>query len=638
MSSTAEDNFFSREDIYLFHEGNLYESYQMLGSHPVQEGVVFSVWAPNARRVSVVGDFNNWNPEADIMEKINSGGIWSTIIPDICQGARYKYHIIDHHGNERWKADPYAFYSEVRPKTASRVFYLDDYDWSDQQWLQERRDSNVLQKPVNIYELHPGSWKKKEDGSFYNYRELAHELAEYLQDMGYTHVELMPINEHPYDRSWGYQITGYFAVTSRYGDPDDFRYFVDHMHSQGIGVILDWVPGHFCKDDHGLRKFDGTALYEYSDPRKAEKEEWGTLTFDFKSREVHSFLISNAVFWIKEFHIDGIRVDAVASMLYLNFGKGDGETITNKYGGIENLEAIDFLKKLNKTVLERFSGVLMVAEESSEWPLVTAPPEDGGLGFNYKWNMGWMNDMLEYISKDSIYRKWDHNLITFSMFYAFSENFLLPVSHDEVVYGKRSLLNKMPGDYWQKFANYRVFLSYMMTHPGKKLLFMGGEFAQFDEWKDLEQLDWELLEYEKHSQAQQFVRELNNFYLEEELLWKYDHSPGCFSWIDADNAQQSIISFIRQQNEGQQFLIVVCNFTPEYYESFEVGVPFFCEYQEVLNSDWSRFGGSDKRNQEVKVLQEGRHGYPFAVDICIPPLAAVILRPVIKEKQSVKNK
>ena len=632
MSQKSRDAFLSEEDIYLFHEGNFFKSYRLLGAHCVEGGVVFSVWAPNASRVSVVGDFNDWNPETNIMEKINENGIWTAFVPDIQEGVNYKYHIIDKHGNEHLKADPYAFYSELRPKTASRVFDLDNYQWDDQSWMEKRSNCDVLQEPINIYELHLGSWKKKEDGSFYNYRELAPQLADYLEDMGYTHVEIMPINEHPFDRSWGYQITGYYAVTSRYGDPDDFRFFVDYLHRQGIGVILDWVPGHFCKDDHGLRRFDGTPLYEYSDPRKAEKEEWGTLTFDFNCREVHSFLISNAVFWFEEFHIDGIRVDAVASMIYLNFGKEDQQAVTNRYGGIENLEAIDFLKKLNKTVFEFFSGILMIAEESSEWPLVTAPPEDGGLGFNYKWNMGWMNDMLKYMGKEPIYRKWHHNLITFSMFYAFSENFLLPVSHDEVVYGKRSLLNKMPGDYWQKFANFRVFLSYMITHPGKKLLFMGSEFAQFDEWKDLEQLDWELLEFEKHAQARQFVKELNQFYLQEELLWKYDHSQGCFSWIDANNNQQSIISFLRQQSDGQDFLIVVCNFTPEYYETFELGVPVLCEYKEVLNSDLDRFGGSHKKNDVVRAQNKGRHGRPFSIDICVPPLAAVILRPVIDEQ------
>ncbi|MFW6268556.1 MAG: 1,4-alpha-glucan branching protein GlgB [Bacillota bacterium] len=630
MSLENRDSFFSEEDLYLFHEGNNFYSYKMMGAHPVEDGVFFSVWAPNAQQVSVVGDFNNWNGQTDLMKRVNSSGIWSLYVSGLTEGEKYKYQIVDFQGQKRLKADPYAFFAELRPKTASRVYDINKYSWSDERWLSERKEENVLEEPINIYELHPGSWRKKEDGSFYNYRELAHELADYLKEMGYTHVELMPINEHPYDRSWGYQITGYFAVTSRYGEPDDFKYFVDHLHQKGIGVILDWVPGHFCKDDHGLRRFDGTPLYEYSDSRKAEKEEWGTLTFDYSANEVQSFLISNAVFWFEEYHIDGIRVDAVASMIYLNFGKEDQNEITNKYGGTENLEAIALLKKLNKTVFEYFPGILMIAEESSEWPLVTAPPEAGGLGFNFKWNMGWMNDMLKYMETDSIYRKWNHNLITFSMFYAFAENFILPVSHDEVVYGKKSLLNKMPGDYWQKFANFRVFMGYMMTHPGKKLLFMGSEFAQFDEWKDLEQLDWELLEYEKHGQAQNYVKDLNNFYLNNELLWKQDHKQGCFNWIDANNSEQSIISFLRKSNESQDLMLVVCNFTPEYYDKFQVGVPRLTEYREVFNSDLDEYGGSGKMNSSREAVRKPFHDQPFSIEIKVPPLGMVIFKPEIK--------
>ena len=628
MSLDLRDSFFSQDDIYLFHQGNNFYSYQMLGAHLTEEGAVFSVWAPNAREVSVVGDFNDWKNKEDCMERISSHGIWSVFVPDAKEGDNYKYRIIGYYGQKQYKADPYGFYSEVRPHTASKIYDLNKYSWDDEQWLETRRESDILKEPINIYEVHLGSWKKKEDGSFYNYREIAHQLAEYVKQMGYTHVELMPINEHPFDRSWGYQITGYYSVTSRYGDPDDFKYFVDYLHQEGIGIILDWVPGHFCKDDHGLREFDGTPLYEYSDSRKAEKEEWGTLTFDFKSNEVQSFLISNAVFWFEEYHIDGIRVDAVASMLYLNFGREDQNLVTNEYGGTENLEAISFLKKLNKTIFNFFSGALMIAEESSEWPLVTAPPEDGGLGFNYKWNMGWMNDMLEYMEMDPVYRKWHHNLITFSMFYAFSENFLLPVSHDEVVYGKKSLLNKMPGDYWQKFANFRVFMGYMITHPGKKLLFMGSEFAQYDEWKDTEQLDWQLLEYEKHAQAQHYIKELNNFYRENELLWKHDHNQGCFAWIDADNSEQSVVSFLRKKSEGEEFLLVVCNFTPEYHGNFRIGVPVLTDYDEILNSDREEYGGSGKTNDVISAERKSFHGRPFSIEVRLPPLAVIIMEPI----------
>ncbi|MFW5991763.1 MAG: 1,4-alpha-glucan branching protein GlgB, partial [Halanaerobiaceae bacterium] len=485
-------------------------------------------------------------------------------------------------------------------------------------WQENKK--TIYEQPLNIYEIHPGTWKKKEDGSFLNYRELAAELVPYVKEMGYTHIELMPINEHPFDRSWGYQSTGYYSVTSRYGQPDDFKYLVDYCHREGIGVILDWVPGHFCKDGHGLIQFDGTKLYEYNESWKAEKVEWGTLTFNFARNEVQSFLISNAVFWFDVYHLDGIRVDAVASMLYFN----DGQI---------NRDAENFLKKLNKTVFEYYPHKLMIAEESSTWPLVTTPVDDGGLGFNYKWNMGWMNDMLKYMEKDPVYRKHHHNLITFSLFYAFSENFILPLSHDEVVYGKKSLLNKMPGDYWQKFANLRVFLGYMATHPGKKLLFMGGEFGQFDEWKDLEQLDWFLLDYEMHAKCREYVRQLNNFYLKTPALWEKDHQSDGFVWIDADNSQQSIISFVRRGKKEDNFLLVICNFTPEYYREFKTGVPDDGNFYEVFNSDLKQYGGSHKKNEGIcRAVKGNYHQQPYYINIEIPPLAILIFK-YIKNKE-----
>ncbi|MFW5971923.1 MAG: 1,4-alpha-glucan branching protein GlgB [Bacillota bacterium] len=634
MSSSAIHNQLFPDDkqLYLYHQGNLYHAYKMLGSHITEVngeiGVRFAVWAPNAKNISVVGNFNNWDGRKNRMEKINNEGIWMTFIPNIDKGEIYKYEILNANGHLVLKADPYAFYSELRPKTASIVYPLDNYQWNDENWEQEKREYDPYKEPLSIYEVHLGTWKRKEDGSLYTYRELADELVSYVKKMGYTHIELMPINEHPFDRSWGYQLTGYYSVTSRYGNPEGFKYFVDKCHQNGIGVILDWVPGHFCKDEQGLRVFDGTPLYEGQDPRKAEKDEWGTLAFDYGRNEVQCFLISNLFFWFEQYHIDGIRVDAVASMIYLNFGKED-QSMTNQYGGYENIEALEFLKKMNKAVFEHFPGILMIAEESSAWPMVSSPVYLGGLGFNYKWNMGWMNDMLKYMKLDPIHRKYHHNLITFSLFYAFSENFILPISHDEVVYGKQSLLNKMPGDYWQKFANLRLFLGYMMTHPGKKLLFMGSEFGQFDEWKDLDDLDWELLDYEMHKKAQDYTRELNEFYLQEDALWYKDHQMDGFSWIDANNNEQSIISFIRKGKGGNDYLIVICNFTPNYYENYRVGAPEKRYYKEVFNSDQVEYGGSGKINEGIIDSYDKEWNYcPYSIDIKIPPLAVTILKPL----------
>ncbi|GGM42274.1 1,4-alpha-glucan branching enzyme GlgB [Paraliobacillus quinghaiensis] len=618
-------------DIYLFHQGNLRYSYQLLGAHPTiqdgKSGIRFTVWAPNAKRVSVVGLFNDWDGRQHPMEKVNDNGIWNRFIPDLETGTIYKYEILTNHGHLTLKADPYAFSSELRPNTASAVYPLNQYTWKDEKWMEQRRQLNHYESPISIYELHLGSWKYIKEEEYYTYREYAEMVIPYVKELGYTHIELLPLTEHPFDRSWGYQATGYYSVTSRYGTPDDFRYFVDQCHQNGLGVILDWVPGHFCKDAHGLRRFDGEALYEYENPSKAEKTMWGTLSFDFGRNEVQSFLISNAIYWLKEFHIDGMRVDAVASMLYLNYCKEDGDWEPNEYGGRENLEAVAFIKKLNEAIFNEIPDVLMMAEESTSWPLVSAPTYLGGLGFNYKWNMGWMNDMLRYMEMDPIHRKYHHNLITFSLFYAFSENFILPISHDEVVHGKKSLLNKMPGDYWRKFANLRVFLGYMFTHPGKKLLFMGSEFGQFDEWKDVEDLDWELLDYDSHAHILSYMKQLHQLYKDMPALWELDHKEEGFNWIDANNYEQSIISFIRNSRSSNDQLVVVCNFTPEVYHHYKVGVPRLGTYKEIFSSDAEHFGGSGQTNGvQLEAIAtpwqtQGQH-----IEMTIPPLAISILK------------
>ncbi|MFC0526006.1 1,4-alpha-glucan branching protein GlgB [Pontibacillus salicampi] len=618
-------------DVYLFHQGNLRYSYKMLGAHPASEdgveGVRFAVWAPNAVQVSVVGDFNQWDGREHPMTKLNDNGIWYTFIPNLEKGTMYKYEILTKHGHLSLKADPYAFSNELRPNTASVVYPLEQYEWSDDEWMKQRESTNVYESPMSIYELHLGSWKFIEEEVFYTYREYADMVIPYVKDLGYTHIELLPLTEHPFDRSWGYQATGYYGVTSRYGTPDDFRYFVDKCHNYGIGVILDWVPGHFCKDQHGLRRFDGEPLYEYDNPAKAEKTQWGTLTFDFGRNEVQSFLISNAIYWLKEYHLDGLRVDAVASMIYLDFGKEGGDWEPNQYGGRENLEAVDFIKKMNEAIFEECPNVLMMAEESTSWPLVSAPTYIGGLGFNYKWNMGWMNDMLKYMEMDPIHRKYHHNLITFSMFYAFSENFVLPISHDEVVHGKKSLLNKMPGDYWQKFANLRAFLAFMFAHPGKKLLFMGSEFGQFDEWKDLEDLDWELLEYDSHASTLNYVRQLHQFYRDMPSLWEMDHEHEGFEWIDPHNYEQSIVSFVRNSKSFTDQLVIVCNFTPEVYHNYKVGVPMDGTYEEIFSSDSEHFGGSGQRNgAPMTTIPEPWQGRDQHIQMTIPPLAVSFLK------------
>lgn len=623
----------SEEKIYLFNTGCNYHSYQLLGAHLITEkgvaGVRFSVWAPNAGEVRVVGDFNNWQGQAHKMEPIGSTGIWGLFIPGLEVGTVYKYEIHTPQGATCLKSDPYAFYSELRPNTASRVWDLNVYQWQDAKWQEEKSSQAVYQSPVLIYEVHLGSWRRGSGNQIMSYRELAEELPAYVKEMGYTQIELMPLAEHPFDDSWGYQATGYYSVTSRYGTPEDFMYLVDKCHQQGIGVIMDWVPGHFCKDEHGLRCFDGKPIYEPECSERSENLQWGTSNFDFARQEVLSFLISNALFWLDVYHIDGFRVDAVSNILYLNYGKKDGEWTPNKYGGNGNLEGMEFLRKTNQVVFQYYPNTLMIAEESTAWPMVSWPTHAGGLGFNFKWNMGWMNDMLRYMSFDPIYRKWHHSLLTFSFMYAFSENFVLALSHDEVVHGKRSLLDKMPGDYWQKFANLRAFYGYWMAHPGKKTLFMGGEFGQFIEWKAADSLDWHLLDYQMHKKIHDYSRQLNHFYQKEAAFWQIDFTWEGFQWIDCNNYEQSIICFQRKAKQAEEFIIVVCNFTPELRENYLIGVPILGQYQEVFNSDQEQFGGSGQQNPGLLEARDYRwHNQPYSLSIRIPPLSTIYLKPV----------
>lgn len=618
-------------EVHLFHEGSLYESYQAFGAHVTTEdgieGTRFSVWAPHAKSVSVVGEFNDWSSESHVMEKLNSEGIWSLFIPSIGQGELYKYAIQAKDDRVLLKADPYAFFSELRPHTASVVHTLGQYKWNDEKWMRAKKRKKVFEEPMAIYELHFGSWKLKEDGSFYSYREMAEELIPYVLDHQFTHIEIMPLVEHPYDRSWGYQGTGYYSPTSRYGKPEDLMYFIDRCHEHGLSVILDWVPGHYCKDAHGLYMFDGEPTYEYTDIHVRENPVWGTANFDVGKPEVQSFLISNALFWMKYYHVDGFRVDAVANMLYWN---ANGQFQKNEL-------AVSFLQKLHEAVFAHDPNVLMIAEDSTDWPLVTAPTYEGGLGFNYKWNMGWMNDVLKYMECEPEHRKHIHDKITFSLLYAYSENFVLPLSHDEVVHGKKSLLNKMPGDYWRKFAQLRLLYGYFMTHPGKKLLFMGGEFGQFDEWKDLEDLDWDLHEFEMHRLMNHYFKELMMLYKNSKPFWQLDHTHEGFEWIDADNREQSIFSFIRKGKKEDDMLVVICNFTEHVYEHYRVGVPSFNSYAEVLNSDGTQYGGSGQINEKrIKTIHEPYHNQPAHIEMTIPPFGIAILKPA-KTRKGNKN-
>jgi len=625
----------SDEDVYLFHEGSNFRSYQFMGAHISKEkgvsGVRFTLWAPNAQEVRVVGDFNEWQGQSHIMRRVPKSGIWILFIPKLTAGVIYKYEIHTTSGQRLLKADPYAFYAQLRPDTASVVCDLHTYKWHDKKWQHKKKDP-PYQSPVLIYEVHLGSWRRGGDNELLTYRELAELLPEYAVNMGYTHIEIMPVAEHPFDGSWGYQATGYYAVTSRYGTTEDFMYLVDKCHQCGIGIIMDWVPGHFCKDDHGLRRFDGTPLYEYASFERSENMGWGTANFDLGRTEVLSFLISNALFWLDVYHIDGIRVDAVSNILYLNYGKEDHNFTPNKYGGNGNLEGASFLRKLNEVVFQHHPNVLMLAEESTAWPMVSWPTHAGGLGFNFKWNMGWMNDMLRYMELDSIHRKYHHNLLTFSFMYAFSENFVLPLSHDEVVHGKKSMLDKMPGDYWQKFANLRAFYGYWMAHPGKKLLFMGGEFGQFIEWQEHESLDWHILQHEKHNQLQQYSRELNHLYQQEPAMWQVDDNWQGFEWIDCSDYTQSIICFMRRSKK-QEILIVVCNFTPQVHKDYRIGVPAMGVYKEVFNSDWEKFGGSGQQNAGELVAEHVTwQNKSESLVLTIPPLATIYLKCIKADK------
>lgn len=617
--------YFNSSDIDQFKKGIHYTIYNKLGAHIVEMdhvwGVNFAVWAPNAIRVSVVGDFNNWDGRRYTMRRADDSGIFELFIPGLQAGEIYKFELKIPGGLLVLKADPYANHTELRPNTASIVWDTKQYKWSDAKYLSQRKRKNFDSEPVNIYELHLGSFKKPDNDEFYNYRELAPIIADYVTEMGYTHIELLPIMEHPFDGSWGYQVSGYYAPTARYGNPHDFMYFVDYMHKKGIGVILDWVPAHFPKDGFGLAKFDGTCLYEYADPRKGEHPHWGTLVFNYERPEVSLFLIANALFWVENYHVDGIRMDAVASMLYLNYGKNDGEWIANINGGNQNLEALELLKHLNSIFKKREDGIMLIAEESTAWPGITSSVETGGVGFDYKWNLGWMNDVIDYMKTDPLFRKGRHGELTFSMVYAYSEKFMLVLSHDEVVHLKGSMIQKMPGTLEQKFANLRLLYGYMMCHPGKKLLFMGQEFAQFSEWNEDIQLSWEILEYSNNSMLHHYVKELNRLYIKYPALYQADFDREGFEWISALDADHSIIVFVRYTKDQKEALLIVCNFTPVVYKDYRIGVPFLGKYKEIFNSDKEMYGGSGNVNKRVKqspnIPWDGRD---YSLSVVIPPL------------------
>lgn len=629
--STKTTKKHSENDVplYLFHEGSNSNAYEYFGSHRKNKNtVVFRVWAPDAKNVSVTGDFNDWSETENPMKQLkNSGGVWEAEIKNIKPYDMYKYCITAADGRTLMKCDPYGFHMETRPGTATKYYEIDDcYEWHDEKWVEGRNGKNIYESPVNIYEIHAGSWKQYDDGNFYSYRALADSLVPYVKKMGYTHIEFMPLTEYPFDGSWGYQVTGYFAATSRYGEPKDLMYLVDKCHENGIGVILDWVPAHFPKDANGLYEFDGGPLYEYSDPRKGEHYGWGTRVFDFGKNEVRSFLMSSASFWLKKYHLDGIRIDAVASMLYLDYDRKDGEWVPNKNGGNENLEAVEFLQKLNENIFRDFPYAMMIAEESTSWPMVTKPVFSGGLGFNFKWNMGWMNDILRYFSLDGFFRKFNHDCITFSMFYAFSENFVLPISHDEVVHGKKSLIDKMPGSYDEKFAGVRAFLGYMMAHPGKKLMFMGQEFGQFIEWNYEKGLDWLLLDYPKHRALQNYFKKINEFYKANPAFWQIDYSWEGFSWISSDDKDNSVIVFRRIDEKGKE-IIVVCNFTNVERCDYRIGIPKKGAYKIVFNSDDVEFGGEGKGNKgKLKTESINMHGFEQSISLDLPPMSAIYIK------------
>ena len=622
----------SEKDRDLFSKGIHYTVYEKLGAHKMTvngvSGVLFAVWAPNAMRVSIVGNFNMWDGRRHPMRRLGDSGIFELFIPGLDNGEVYKYELKVKGGLTFLKSDPYAFASELRPATASIVSDINSFAWKDAQWIEHRRRTDIKKEPMLIYEVHLGSWKKPDiegDNAFYNYREIAHMLADYVLDMGYTHVELMPIMEHPLDASWGYQVIGYYSVTSRFGSPEDFMYFIDYMHQKGIGVLLDWVPAHFPRDTHGLSNFDGTCLYEHFDPRKGSHPHWGTLIYNYGRPQVANFLIANALFWVEKFHADGIRMDAVASMLYLDYGKEDGEWVANEYGGNENLDAIALLRHLNCVFKKRGKGAVIMAEESTAWPMVTKSVEEDGLGFDFKWNMGWMNDFLDYMKVDPLFKKGKHGELTFSFIYAFSENFILVLSHDEVVHGKGSMINKMPGNYEQKFANLRAAYGFMMAHPGKKLLFMGQDFAQFAEWNENKSLEWELLDIDAHRQMHDYVRELNKFYRSHPCLYATDCDVDGFEWISNLDADHSVVSFVRKSKDRTETLLFVFNFTPVLYEDFQLGVPFKGKFKEIFNSDSVKFGGENNINPRInkssEVPWDGREN---SMEIVLPPLGMVV--------------
>lgn len=618
-------------DLYLFGEGRHWHIYRILGAHRVTidgiAGTLFATWAPNAERVSVVGDFNDWDGRCHMMRVHGSSGVWELFIPELPAGTLYKFEIRNRQfGTILLKTDPYAQEFQLRPDTASVVTEKTRFPWTDKDWLDDRKTWDWLKSPLSIYEVHLGSWRRQSDGDFLNYRELAHRIVPYVKEQGFTHVELLPITEHPLDASWGYQTTGYFAPTRRFGTPDDFRYFVDYCHRHRVGVILDWVPAHFPKDAHGLAHYDGTALYEHADPRLGEHRDWGTLIYNYGRNEVTNFLIGSALFWLEEFHLDGLRVDAVASMLYLDYSRQPGDWIPNKYGGNENLEAIAFLRNLNTVTHQQHPGVVVMAEESTAWPQVTRPTWTGGLGFSMKWNMGWMHDTLMYMGKDPIHRHYHHDQLTFGLLYAFTENFILPFSHDEVVHGKRSLLHRMPGDEWQRFANLRALYTYMFTYPGKKLLFMGCEFGQGEEWNFNRELDWYVLDYPFHQGVHRLVADLNRLYASDPCLHRHDFESQGFEWIDCHDAPQSILSYLRR--DGDDCAVVVLNMTPVPRHDYRIGVPLPGIYREILNSDASIYGGSDVGNVEVQADSQSWMGRPYSIRITLPPLAGIVLKPL----------
>ena len=620
-------------DIYLLAEGSHLEMYKKIGAHVMEKdgvkGVGFAVWAPNAKRVSVVGAFNNWDGRVNVMRKHPSCGVWYIFIPSIGEGELYKFEVKTNNDDIVLKADPVAFYAEKRPNTASVVYDINRYIWSDAEWMNYRGEHNSFDKPMSIYEVHLGSWRRKEGNEYLTYRELADYLIPYVTNMGFTHVEFLPVSEHPLDSSWGYQVIGMFAPTSRFGTPDDFRYLIDKFHQAGIGVIMDWVPAHFPKDGHGLNEFDGTHLYEHADPRKGEHTDWGTKIYNYGRSEVSNFLCASAVYWLKEFHIDGLRVDAVASMLYLDYSRKNGEWIPNQYGGNENIEAISFLRRMNELAYSQVDGAITTAEESTAWPMVSRPTTMGGLGFGYKWNMGWMNDTLRYISHEPIHRKYHHGMLTFGLLYAFNENFVLPISHDEVVHGKGSMLSKMPGDEWQKFANLRAYYGFMYTHPGKKLLFMGCEFGQDREWNSEESLRWFLLDHPMYRGMQNCVRDLNLMYKGNPPLYQQDFDYHGFEWIDHSNADDSVIAYMRKGYNHGDYLIVICNFTPVVRENYRIGVPEDCLYQEIFNSDDVNYWGSGVKNDGARQAEKIDCNYkPYSINLRLPPLSTIVIKPI----------